>query len=200
VIEVSVGMRKGASSMCTTGSKHQSKSCGHKSNMKKHTYNLLREPCDNDYRDLLDFAIRECKYFLLVTDKDNKQLCPTGKLLLERLSQFLYKLEMKSEWPGTILLHDQVPVYTYFLVPENLAILKKSATRLYQWQRPNLPDDLCFLRSDETPWLVNIAHENDGYFEISEQEKKHLVSVLPHYRTMISYYDMTEKHNFKEDE
>jgi hypothetical protein len=153
--------------------------------MKRNFYNILREPTGSQYSSLLDYALKECNFFLLVTDRDNRQLSPAGKAVLNELAPFLYRMEMKSEWPGTVLSWGQVPIYTYHYIEESVSILKKSATRLYQWQRPDLPDDLCLLRPDETPWLVTIAHENDSYFELSENEIRHLLKSLPSYKTMI---------------
>lgn len=153
--------------------------------MDKYTYNLLVEPSGRNYENLLDFALGECKFFLLVTAGNNKQLSPRGKEVLNQLTPFLYKMEMKLEWPGTILLRNAVPVYTYHFVQDSVEILKSSTEGLYQWQRPDLPDDLCLLRFDESPWLVTIAHESDSYFELTEEEMDRLVKALPAYASII---------------
>jgi hypothetical protein len=50
---------------------------------------------------------------------------------------------------------------------------------LYQWRYPDLPEDLCLLRSDETSWLVTVAHEDIGYFELFEDEWLRLQKNLP---------------------
>ena len=147
--------------------------------MERYTYNLVKEPSGKEYSGLLDYAIRDCEYFLLITARENKQLYPAGLSVLDRLSPFLYKKEMRSKWPGTSLLKNKVPVYTYYFVPESAAIIKNSAKSLYQWQRPNLPDDLCLLRTDESPWLVTIAHEQDGFLLLSENEISCLLKALP---------------------
>lgn len=154
-------------------------------NMQRATYNLLIEPSGRRYSDLLDYAIKECKYFLLVTDRENKQLSPKGKGVLEELLPHLCRMEMKSEWPGTVLYGSTVPVYLYHFIPESAAILKQSASRLYQWQRPDLPDDLCLLRSDESPWLATIAHENDGYFVMNEEEWRRFSNAIPTFTSMV---------------
>ena len=78
-----------------------------------------------------------------------------------------------------------MPIYLFYLVPESAVILKNSANRLYQWQRPYLPDDLCFLRSDESPWLVTIAHENDSYLQADEEEMLQLKNEKPNVFSML---------------
>jgi hypothetical protein len=153
--------------------------------MNKNTYNLLMEPSGPSYNDLLDYALGDCKYFLLVTSQNNSQLNSRGKEILEELVPYLFRKEMKSEWPGTILLGGEAPVFIYHYIPETVAILKMSATRLYQWQRPDLPDDLCLLRSDESPWLVTIAHENDSYLELTENEMLQLIKEIPSFNTLL---------------
>jgi len=153
--------------------------------MKKNTYNLLIEPSGYNYIDLLDYALGECTLLLLVKYDEQKQLSQRGKGVLDELAPYLYKMEMKSEWPGTVLFGGEVPICTYNFVPESAAILKKSASRLYQWQRPDLPDDLCLLRSDESPWLVTIAHEDDSYLVLDEDEYLRLLKALPAYAPMV---------------
>lgn len=153
--------------------------------MKMNTYNLIIEPRDRLYFELLDFAFEECGFFLLVTDRENRQLSPQGKKVLDELFPYLSREELRSEWPGTVLINNKVPVYTYHFTPESSKILKKVASRLYQWQRPELPDDLCLLRPDETPWLVTIGHENDSYFVLTEEEKIRLFRAIPDFETML---------------
>lgn len=153
--------------------------------MNKNTYNLLREPIGKNYNNLLDHALSECAFFLLVNYDEKKQLSQKGKEVLNELVPYLYRIETKSEWPGTILYGSGVPVHFYHYVQESVAALKKSASGLYQWQRPGLPDDLCLLRPDESPWLVTIAHENDSYFELYEDEIVRLLKALPVYASMI---------------
>ncbi len=140
---------------------------------------FLVEPKGNIYRELLVYALSECKYFSFVTNKNKELFSSTEKKVLEELIPYLVRLEMRSEWPGTILLKGEALVYTYIFVQESAKILKNSATGLYQWQEPHLPDDLCFLRSDESPWLVTTAHESDSYFMLSDHEVYRLLEALP---------------------
>jgi hypothetical protein len=154
--------------------------------MDKHLYTWLIGPTGKTYRELLDYALKECAYFLLVTDREQKQLSPKGKEVLNQLAPYLYKMEMKSEWPGTVILNVQVPVYIYNFIPKSAEILRKVADGLYQWQKPGLPDDLCFLRSDESPWLVSTAHESDAYFIVTDDDMERLLKAKPAFASMIN--------------
>lgn len=94
---------------------------------------------------------------------------------------------MRTEWPGTKLWHatHPIPIHTFHLIPESAAILKKATSGLYQWQYPYLPDDLCLLRADESPWLITIGHEFDSYFKLDEDELRELLRSLPVFTDMI---------------
>jgi len=58
-------------------------------------------------------------------------------------------------------------------------VLTKSASGLYDWVQPSLPEDLCLLRPDETPWLVTISHERDAYLVLDAKEHVELVREIP---------------------
>lgn len=157
--------------------------------MSKNIYNILKEPTGQNYYDLLDYALGKYPFFLLITEKITKQLNPRGKKVLSELTPFIFRIQLKSEWPGTIIYGGEAMVYTYHFTPESAAILKESANRLYQWQIPELPDDLCLLRVDETPWLVNIAHESDSFFNMNTEEMRSFLKALPAYEAMIKIRD-----------
>lgn len=152
--------------------------------MKKNTYNLLIEPGNQDYYGLLDFASTECKY-ALVAIRDTIQLNSKGQEFLEKLSKYLYEEKLAYEWPGTKLLNRQARIFLFHYVPASVEILKEAVSSLYKWRQPDFPEDLCLLRADETPWLVTISHESDGFFILLDQEKNRLFSALPQYRSMI---------------
>lgn len=136
------------------------------------------EPGNQDYADLLDYASTECRYFLLVI-RDTIKINSKCQEVLEKLSKYLYKEKRSDEWPGTQLYDQQVTILQFHYVSGSVEILQGAASSLYQWLQPDLPEDLCLLRADETPWLVTISHESDGFFVLLDQEKNHLLSVLP---------------------
>lgn len=147
-------------------------------------FTLLSEPSDRDYYHLLDYALAECKYVLLVI-RDTMRLNLKGQRVIEKLSDYLHEEKQTDEWPGTKLLNNQARVLVYDYVPEVAEILKTPVSSLFRWLQPDFPEDLCLLKKDETPWLVTISHENDGYFVLSEQEKDQLFHALPQYRFMV---------------
>ncbi|MCG8560409.1 MAG: hypothetical protein MI824_11465 [Hyphomicrobiales bacterium] len=97
----------------------------------------------------------------------------------QRLEGFETKREMSSDWPGTRLHGADALVVWYRLDPECTSLLGEVTEGLYDWLLPNLPEDLCLMRADGTPWLVSITHEGDSYLELSDEEYEHLLDRIP---------------------
>jgi hypothetical protein len=57
--------------------------------------------------------------------------------------------------------------------------LRRIVPGLFDWQCPRLPEDLCFLRPDGFPWLASIAHEQDAYLVLNDEELTKLTSRVP---------------------
>lgn len=121
------------------------------------------------YQSIIDDAKIFCDHFLLIERKEIP-LNSLGQKILNDLNPFLLKKTEKSEWPGTKLLNGTAWVYEFQLNTESANILKKRAKSILDWQSPNLPEDLCFLRMDESPWLISITHEDDVYLKTTIQE------------------------------
>ncbi len=143
------------------------------------TYDLRQQPVGQVYRQLIQHALSECQLALLVV-RDSTKLAESGQLVLRKLEKFLGSKSRAAEWPGTTLLMGRKATLFKYEFSEKVAeILKSEVYGLYDWVQPNRPEDLCLLRSDETPWLATIAHEKDAYFELSDEEKRRLTRALP---------------------
>jgi hypothetical protein len=57
--------------------------------------------------------------------------------------------------------------------------LSRATEGLFDWVQPTLPEDLHILRTGGNPWLVTISRKEDGYFELSKEEKRLLVEEVP---------------------
>lgn len=73
-------------------------------------------------------------------------------------------------------------MYLVRLTDAALQALCRRANRLYAWEQPLLPEDLCLLRSEQEPMLVSISHESDAYLLLSEDERQVLLSAVPSLR------------------
>lgn len=141
-------------------------------------YSFTREPKDDVYQKLIDYALPYCENIVLVI-RPSLPMSPAVSDVLNRLAPFLVEAIETSEWPGTKLLDETARVYRYKFTFESAPILKQAAPSLYGWTQPQLPEDLCLMRADGSPWLVSIAHEMDGYLELSVEEKNNLLVALP---------------------
>lgn len=151
---------------------------------------ITQEPRDDLYRATIDLATDVCSTFLLVLRSANLNL--RGRSVLESLGPKLIKEENASEWPGTRLKRDRARVFYFSLDAESSRLLKGAANGLYEWLQPNLPEDLCFLKSDESPYLVTISHENDSYLVLSSEERDYLTRRLPKLSALV--HDDTAHH------
>jgi hypothetical protein len=139
--------------------------------------NLVKEPRDRTYTELLRAGLRVCEAAMLVI-REASWLDERGAQVLQDLRPYLTASAQRSEWPGTSLRGDTALVNEYALHDESMSILAGAVIGLYQWVAP-LPEDLCLLKADATPWLVSIAHEDDGYLCVTSNELRDLVSLHP---------------------
>lgn len=80
---------------------------------------------------------------------------------------------MLGETAGVATLHH------FALTDATVAVLLETTDSIHDWQQPELPEDLCILRPDDTTWFASIAHEDDAWFELSDDERELVASRLP---------------------
>jgi hypothetical protein len=146
---------------------------------------LSGELRDDLYRGLIAAGSRRGLTALLVV-RDRAGLRPAGRELLSALRPALIAETVSSEWPGTRLLSGTATLRRFQLNTASAALLTGAAESLYDWVQPALPEDLCLLRPDGTPWIVTIAPERDAYFELSLAEQQELLTELPQLAARIS--------------
>jgi hypothetical protein len=99
--------------------------------------------------------------------------------LLGALEPYVLARAKTDRWPGTELLGTEAERIDFRLEVGSAQILKSATDHLFGWEQPDLPEDLCLLREDGTPWLVTIAHEGDGTFLLTEEELRQLLEAIP---------------------
>jgi hypothetical protein len=151
--------------------------------MAKLTVDLVDEPSGETYTRLLDWCSARSDRIVLVR-RSKTPLTPRAESLLRDLESYCTSVESNA-WPGTTLLGDTATVLTYETTSPVLAALESSCDRLYGWTHPELPEDLSFVRADGTPLLVTIAHERDGYLELTREEYDLLMRTLAELRTVV---------------
>ncbi len=147
-------------------------------NEQRTVINLVKEPRDEVYRDLLDFALHDCSIGILVVRPDI-ELNPVGLHAVKLFEPFLNDKRTEKQWPGTLLTDGTAEVLSYVYSRELCSLLQKQVNGLYEWAQPGAPEDLCLLRPDGSPWLVSISHEKDGYLELNQDERERLLAKVP---------------------
>lgn len=146
--------------------------------MNRYVYNLVDEVKGESYVRLLHHALSHCDSFILVI-RHSLDVNPSAKTVLNRLESFLIERAERNEWPGTKLLSETAQVNTFKFLPPTASALAEVADGLFSWTQPELPEDLCLIRKDGTPWLVTIAHEEDAYMMLSPEESAALTESIP---------------------
>jgi hypothetical protein len=146
--------------------------------MNRSVFDLIDEVNGETYVQLLHHALSACQSFSLVI-RQTIDVKATAQTVLNRLDGFLIRQEECREWPGTKLLDGTAEVYTFQLLSSSASVLADVADGLFSWTQPELPEDLCLIRRDGEPWLVTIAHEEDGYLVLSPEERIALRHDIP---------------------
>lgn len=138
-----------------------------KSSRTSHTFHS--EPTGAAYVELLELATSEGMHGLVIV-REIERATEKTKRLLERLRAAGATTRLRSSWPGTELVGHTATSYQFLLDEGATRILQDSARGLFDWQAPDLPEDLCVLREDGSTWLGSIAHEKDAWVEWDEAE------------------------------
>lgn len=143
------------------------------------TYDIIEEPCNGDYVQLITFCAARASTGLVVVSEP-QALAPTALRFLQALSPFSVETKAASEWPGTKLFGRSSWVYRFRVDIDSCELIIRAAGRLYDWVEPNLPEDLCLLRRSADPILVTISHESDAYLQLEQGEAAELQSRFSH--------------------
>jgi hypothetical protein len=149
------------------------------------TYLLMTKPKGKAYFNLIDYASRICPKFMLVVQPQYSSVSTTREAL-EHLQVHKITAEERSAWPGTELyVENDIPkfglptIYEFSFSEGSAKVLKEKTNRLFGWRQPDLPEDLCFLREDGTPWLTMVSHEETCRLDLTDEEKEELDKALP---------------------
>ncbi len=145
---------------------------------------VVQEPEGRLLRDMLGLLARHASSVVLVV-RDEPGLSTAAKDLLTMLEPHRVETRRSSSWPGTSLIGDEATVLHFAMNDEVLRELRDAASRLYQWQQPELPEDLAFLRADGTAVLLTICHERDASLVLSEGEYQQILDTLPELATVV---------------
>lgn len=136
------------------------------------------EPRGVLYRGLVEWLTpRSAEVWLIVRDEDLQD--QSVEDTLNGLGRWQRSAHSVSEWPGTQLLGGTARCYRFDCTPSVAAVVSRLVDGLYDWQQPELPEDLSFIRKNGSPLLSTIAHEREAFLELTPEEEAELRIELP---------------------
>lgn len=154
-------------------------------------YDIVEEPRGEVYRGLLGYLSQLCPLFLLLTNPSDT-LGEQGRAVLQALSPVLVERRRTLYWPGTSPsssgeleewgLEFAPTVYLFRLTEQSLSILLTVANGLWDWEEPDLPENLCLLRANREPCLVSSVADQFAYLYLTPSEMEGLLREIPQLR------------------
>jgi hypothetical protein len=141
------------------------------------SFDIVAEPRGQTYIDLLNFAGSRCDSFSLVWS-DRFKLEQSAYEIKHALKPFLVSNDRTNQWPGTTLIGHEAIVRRYSVADESVKLLHV-AGGLYAWLHPNLPEDLVFYSSANTPWLVSVSHDHEAWFLDTSLRSAEIYAYVP---------------------
>lgn len=153
--------------------------------MKVHRCTLAAEPRGNAYLEFLAAAERFCVSGALIIHP-GKPYHANAMDVIAALGDDLVSTRTVAEWPGTRLADGfDATRHDFRLTPHVLHLLRDRARGLFDWNMPDLPDDLSFWRADGTVWAGSTAHEKDAFIDISSEELDIVRAEFPEFASLI---------------
>lgn len=132
------------------------------------------------YRQVIDLVAELSSTFGLMLRSAPSDLLESGRTVLRQLEPYLESREAVGSWPGSQLYGDMTyDRYLYVVEAASVQVLIRSASRLFDWVNPRLPEDLHFLRADGSTVLGMVAQEDDAWLELTNHEYDELLLRMP---------------------
>ena len=133
-------------------------------------FDFRREPSGSSYVTLVDTARAHCAFFVFWVDVRQDPSPACVRLLRALADHVVDEGPVVPEYDELVSGRGQR--YCLKLDAESAKFLTAAATRPSDWQQPDLPEDLWFLRNDGTPWFCSIAHEYESYLVLKAHEQQ----------------------------
>lgn len=121
-----------------------------------------KELCDSSIFELFELATAYAPIGLFVV-RNGLEFNSNCDLFLNKMKPFIISEESVREWPGTELLDGVAKIFKFRVSKDAVEVFCSLVTRLSDFIQPNFPEDLCFLREDNSAFFVSITHEDDFF-------------------------------------
>jgi hypothetical protein len=129
------------------------------------------------YKQLIDFLSKHCNRFAFVEDRQMMDIEEERLAyihgLIAYIEEHLIERRIQREWETTRLVDETAYVFYFNLNNATKQFLKDRSHSLFDWSRPELPEDLMFYQNDKC-LLATCSHE--GFFLVDEMVWKQFSS------------------------
>jgi hypothetical protein len=129
------------------------------------------------YKQLIDFLSKHCNRFAFVEDRQMMDIEEERLAyihgLIAYIEEHLIERRIQREWETTRLVDESAYVFYFNLNNATKQFLKDHSNSLFDWSRPELPEDLMFYQNDKC-LLATCSHE--GFFLVDEMVWKQFSS------------------------
>lgn len=143
-------------------------------------YDMITEPCDAQYRALMDYAMAHSDAVMLVfsVKKGSKLQNDTKRTVRNQLAPWRIKSRHDAQWPVTTS-YDTRYLFTIDLYKPSQEVIDYvlSKNSLYSWGENGDPCDIAFFRENEC-WMATCSHEKFGWLVLEEEPSASFMQCL----------------------
>ena len=142
-------------------------------------HRLAAPPSGLQFEALLDFAVARRGHYptFLLVQRTELGTSDAAAELLATLAPELVTAAETDRWPGTFL-HGGTATVRFYRLERHAAQVLGRCGSLAAFVSP-LPEDLCVLASDKTPWLVSATREGRFLLHLTAEELRAVAKALP---------------------
>lgn len=137
--------------------------------MSIHVLNLRYDVSGEDLAEVIAFASSVAEYIGIIVG--DGPVSPATRSLLDGLAPHLVETGQVNQWPGTTLTGSRTATRYLFRGDGRVAeLLIRHGASIDAWQAPTLPEDIHFLRADESVVFASVTHDADAWLEVTDSE------------------------------
>ena len=130
-------------------------------------WDIIGNPVGGEYQKLIKLLCDHSDSSYFVTRKELKY----DKEVIELFKPFFFETYKTKKWANTETKGPAATVYRMKTGNELCSLLQQSASRLYDWVAPDLPEDLTFIRNGRE-WFSSTSHEEFAFFTIESDDRR----------------------------
>jgi hypothetical protein len=129
-------------------------------------FDIVEDIVGHNYRDLIDeIGSRASRFGIVAREVDSSGLIS----FMMSVGDNPIIDELRSSWPGTILLNSSARVVEYPATKHTIHCIQTASDSLFQWLQPERPEDLFAIGDTDYEFLLEtVSHERFGTVRVPE--------------------------------